>query len=223
MDKPSKKTLERLYFRERKSPEKIGLIYGKHGRTVRDWMYGYGIKLLGPTHLTTGKPAPWNKVKSEREQLRFRTVNIGRIPHNKGKGNISFRCKACGVEVIDKPYRRKLTCSKACRDRMMTEARGENHWNYKDGGIASIQRERMWAKTTEWRKKVLERDGFKCARCSATKRLVAHHLDGWAKHPELRHDPDNGVTLCHDCHWSFHRASSHKAATRAMFERWIRM
>jgi len=222
MDKPSKETLETLYFKEKKSPEKIGLIYDRNGRTIRGWMYSYGIKLLGPTHLITGKTAPWNKVKSEREQLRLRTVNVGRIPHNKGKGNISFICEVCGTDVSDKPYRRKRTCSKLCRDELNHLLRGTKHWNFNGEGVANHQRQRLWALGREWRTKVLTRDNFICAACPSRKRMVAHHLDGWANHPDKRFDLGNGITLCHDCHWRFHREVSHKNATADSFWDWLR-
>lgn len=215
----TKSELEQWYLVEKKSPEKIGEMFGRKGRAVRDWMERYGIPRLGPKYLTTGKPAPWNaKPKPSHVIESLRSANIGRAPHNKGKGRSSFNCENCGTVVFDKPYRRKRTCSTECRGKL----RGTSHWNYKDGGVASIQRQRLWSKTTEWRKGVLERDGLKCKRCCTTHRLVAHHLDGWAKHPELRHDPQNGVTLCHDCHWQFHRDTSHKSATKVMFEVWIR-
>lgn len=218
MTKPSKETLEHLYFKEKKSPEKIGILYARSGRTVRDWMYSYGIELLGATHLITGKPAPWNSGPKPAHVIdAMRKANTGRVPHNKGKGNVSFKCEACGSVVIDKPYRRRRTCSKECRGAL----RGKTHWNYRDGGVAHHQRERMWAECKEWRLAVLRRDRRKCLACSSTKRLVAHHLDGWAKHPELRFDVDNGATMCHDCHWQFHRDTSHRHATKAMFNAWL--
>lgn len=51
-----------------------------------------------------------------------------------------------------------------------------------------------------WRKAVFTRDGYKCRECPAKKPLVAHHVKAWAKHPELRFDVDNGLTLCRACH-----------------------
>lgn len=56
-----------------------------------------------------------------------------------------------------------------------------------------------------WRKAVFERDKFTCQQCGETKGgLNAHHIKGWAKHPEARFDIDNGITLCVNCHQKKH-------------------
>ena len=53
-----------------------------------------------------------------------------------------------------------------------------------------------------WRKEVKDRDGWKCRisnhQCSG--KLVAHHIFRWQKFPELRHEVNNGITLCHFHH-----------------------
>jgi hypothetical protein len=220
--KASKAELEELYFEQKQSPEKIAQIYKCHPRSVRAWMYQYDIKLLGATHLITGKPAPWNKRPKPPHVLEaLRTACVGRTPHNKGKGNISFSCEVCGTYVTDKPYRRKRTCSKTCKDELSHLQRGTTHWNY-TGAEPSTQRRRLWADAREWRTKILTRDGYKCAACESNKRLGAHHIDGWAANAALRFDTNNGATLCHDCHWNFHRQYSHKKANRAMYEDWLK-
>lgn len=52
----------------------------------------------------------------------------------------------------------------------------------------------------EWRERrndALRRDGFRCQRCSATRRLQVHHLT----YVRVGHeDPDDLVTLCARCH-----------------------
>lgn len=218
----SKEELERWYFAEKKSPEVIAKMFGVHGRTVRGWMEAHGIKRLGATHLVTSRKAPWNaKPRPPHVIEAARRVNTGRPSPSRGKGSVTFSCEACGTLVTDKPYRRKRTCSKSCRDQLNHLLRGEKHWNYNDGGISNTQRQRLWAQCLEWRQIVIKRDG-KCAACGSPRKLRAHHLDSWAKHPEKRFDPTNGITMCHDHHWQFHRETSHKAATKEMFEEWIK-
>jgi hypothetical protein len=56
----------------------------------------------------------------------------------------------------------------------------------------------------EWRNAVFKRDRYKCHKCGSKKGIQAHHIKGWAKHPESRFDVDNGVTLCIDCHANQH-------------------
>lgn len=56
----------------------------------------------------------------------------------------------------------------------------------------------------KFRKTVRARDGHKCVWPQCTEHrygeLVVHHIRGWAKFPNLRYDPDNGVTLCKKHH-----------------------
>lgn len=54
----------------------------------------------------------------------------------------------------------------------------------------------------EWRKRVKQRDRYKCQMpsCSETTRLQVHHIKKWSSASNLRYDIDNGITLCKRCH-----------------------
>ena len=56
-----------------------------------------------------------------------------------------------------------------------------------------------------WRKAVIERDGGKCVDCGSKKNVEAHHIIPWAEAPELRADPENGLTQCIECHSKCHK------------------
>ena len=62
-----------------------------------------------------------------------------------------------------------------------------------------------------WGLVVKQRDGFKCTWCgeSDSKKLRAHHIihKMFCTNEEAL-DPDNGITLCHDCHVEQHRLDS---------------
>jgi hypothetical protein len=47
-----------------------------------------------------------------------------------------------------------------------------------------------------WEQIVKERDHYVCQLCGAAVGLIAHHIKGWIKYPELRYDISNGITLC---------------------------
>lgn len=50
----------------------------------------------------------------------------------------------------------------------------------------------------DWMKAVKNRDGWTCriADDNCNGRLEAHHILRWSKHPELRYEVNNGITLC---------------------------
>ena len=57
----------------------------------------------------------------------------------------------------------------------------------------------------ELRRRVLERDGWKCQRCGAAKHLQVHHQRFRA---HLGNDvEDNLITLCTECHGQMHQQS----------------
>ena len=61
-----------------------------------------------------------------------------------------------------------------------------------------------------WRNAVFERDNYTCQVCGARGvKVNAHHRKQYAFFPELRYDPDNGVTLCVPCHKAVHRRRRH--------------
>ena len=82
---------------------------------------------------------------------------------------------------------------------------GDKNWNWKGGVKSENQAIRCGMDYRDWRKGVFQFDDFTCVRCG--KRggdLHAHHIDSFADRPEFRFDPDNGVTLCEDCHFLIH-------------------
>ena len=50
-----------------------------------------------------------------------------------------------------------------------------------------------------WAKKVKDRAGWKCEYCGKDGPVAAHHIIPRTCHP-LRHDMENGVSLCHPRH-----------------------
>lgn len=63
-----------------------------------------------------------------------------------------------------------------------------------------------WRRTSSYRKwadAVIDRDG-KCQACGEEAHLHAHHLLHASHNPALRFRVSNGITLCQQCHSSFH-------------------
>lgn len=53
-----------------------------------------------------------------------------------------------------------------------------------------------------WHKRVLERDDYTCKKCGLKDEEVveADHIKPASEFPELKHDLNNGMTLCANCH-----------------------
>jgi hypothetical protein len=76
----------------------------------------------------------------------------------------------------------------------------EKHWNWK-GGITPLRKKlHSTGELKRWRIAVLKRDNYSCQNCGNRERLEVDHIKRWHEYPELRHDINNGRTLCHDCH-----------------------
>lgn len=86
---------------------------------------------------------------------------------------------------------------------------GTNHPNY-NHSVSDDQRikDRRDDKNKQWRKSVILRDNLTCQKCKLTiidVKLNAHHMYSYLEYPDLRHDVNNGITLCAECHINFHK------------------
>lgn len=121
-------------------------------------------------------------------------------------------CQNCGIEFSRYSSRKAKFCSTTCVHKFQT---GVNNHFY--GKTMKGEDSPRWIKDrtklvkkqirndyayVEWRKQVWLRDNFKCriADENCQGRIEAHHILGWAEYPELRYQPNNGITLCHAHH-----------------------
>lgn len=91
------------------------------------------------------------------------------------------------------------------------------------GGITPInQIIRRRLEIRLWRKAVFERDNFTCQKCGRKGGyLVAHHIFNFAEYPELRFAIDNGITLCKECHWEFHKKYGKQNNTKEQLQEFV--
>lgn len=111
-------------------------------------------------------------------------------------------CPKCGARSI----------SEHMKVRMKGLFVGEKHpfWN---PNLTDEERneKRDTQEHVEWRKSVFERDDYTCQCCGQRGgRLNAHHIFSFKTYIHLRLDINNGVTLCKECHKSFHKIYGNK-------------
>ena len=121
-------------------------------------------------------------------------------------------CGNCGKPFHSRQSRKQKFCSIVC---MGLSKSGVNNYFY--GKTMSSENSPRWIKDRtklakrqvrndyaykEWRKNVWVRDGFKCRidNTDCQGRIEAHHILSWRDYPELRYQPNNGITLCQAHH-----------------------
>ncbi len=87
---------------------------------------------------------------------------------------------------------------------------GENNPNWKGGVTTLRERLRRHKQYRGWRLSVLNRDNYTCIYCGDTNKLRIHHIISLRECMdyginELMYDPNNGETVCEDCHKGIHK------------------
>jgi hypothetical protein len=84
------------------------------------------------------------------------------------------------------------------QDDMFFQMYGRNYYFTR---VLESEQKRQFA----WRNRVLINDDFTCRKCKhKIGGLEAHHIYSYKYEPELRYDPNNGITFCDWCHKKFH-------------------
>lgn len=113
----------------------------------------------------------------------------GYTPWNKGKHFMPTNIEQ--LKEIGKKYQYKKG-----------ELSGEKHHNWR-GGVTPVHIQiRNSEEGKQWRINVFKRDNYTCVLCGQRGgELIADHIKGFSKHPELRFELSNGRTLCKKCNY----------------------
>ena len=118
--------------------------------------------------------------------------------------------KSCGCFKLERLASMIGKNSPSYNPNLTDEERLKNRYRMSDGDFRS------------WANLIKERDNYTCQICNKHGgNLNAHHLNGWNAFPEQRFDPDNGVTLCTDCHKEFHSQYGYGDNTREQFDEYV--
>jgi 5-methylcytosine-specific restriction endonuclease McrA len=121
---------------------------------------------------------------------------------------MDYRC-ACGT-IARTTFANFKHHNVRCFECGKNKIAGKNNYQWiedREEGVRRSSRE-----DRAWRTQVFQRDNYTCQCCGQRgKKLNAHHLFDYQNHRHLALDLDNGVTLCKDCHVSFHKKYGAKA------------
>lgn len=132
------------------------------------------------------------------------------------------------ANVLHMPYQRynyylkngKYYCQK-CAMAIYNSGKNNPSWN---PNLTDKERitGRHFPEYKDFVKRVLARDHYTCKCCGhSSTNLEVHHLNGYNWFPEGRTDETNAITLCENCHSSFHSIYGQGNNTKEQFEEWI--
>jgi 5-methylcytosine-specific restriction endonuclease McrA len=137
------------------------------------------------------------------------------------KQKLKYRCE-CGNDshIAFAKFQSGQRCDKCRAKKISEKLRGPNASNWDQTRTMEERiKDRRYPEYYEWRRNVFERDDFTCQICGIRgSKLNAHHIQSFAKFPDLRTDVSNGVTLCSSCHSTYHRKIEHNTATTEGWE-----
>jgi len=122
--------------------------------------------------------------------------------------HISETCLVCGESFTVHPSDQAKSanggkyCSQKCaKIANGDKQRGEQNPQWRGGVTPENKRARESKEMKQWKVNVFDRDKYTCQSCGKKGGyLHAHHKKHFSLYPELRFDPENGETLCRQCH-----------------------
>jgi hypothetical protein len=125
------------------------------------------------------------------------------------QNRVELICKTCHKPYQRRPsnikYRGTGYCCNKCEWESYRLKRGALSPSWKGGKEDKYdQLERRRPEYIAWRKTVFARDNYRCRipNCNNHEHYVEpHHIKRWNDYPDLRYDPNNGITLCKKHHY----------------------
>ena len=178
----------------------------RKGSTNPNWRGGGKWKRCPQCHQRFFDSQTYNR--STRKCCSTKCANIFRGERRKKR--IIKICPVCKNEYERSAIHaaKSTYCSYNCMSvAYVRRLRGAKNPNWKNGITPFNVKLRASKATKSWRLAVLTRDENKCTQCGTKENLHGHHIKSWKKYPGLRWEIDNGLTLCHACHWAKHRSA----------------
>lgn len=139
------------------------------------------------------------------------------------KGSVIWLCICSCGEDVEVPTSQLTTNKRQSCGCIRKNMVGINHPAYNPSLTEYDRRNKRYSigasPNYNLNKKAFERDSFTCQHCRKVGGdLNAHHLNSWNTHKDQRFDLNNLVTLCIECHSSFHKVFGYGNNTTQQFE-----
>lgn len=182
----TKEKLVELHFNRKMNLSEIGANYNCDAANVVYYFKKYGLnsRKSGWVAWNKGVESQFKKEKS---------------PNWKGGKN---KCSDCGSVLSNRVAKKCKSCAGKGKKGAVGWCKEKRYNWIADRSLIKRQDERNNPEYKQWRAAVLKRDNYDCKinnqDCSG--KIVAHHILSWSQYPELRHDINNGIALCHYHH-----------------------
>lgn len=181
-----------------------------------------GYKIPVVEHIYTKKNGDITIIRTTTPRGTKIKVKVQDLP--KGSNyKVKCKCDICGKittnmwnDYIQNNHNGKTYCNK-CSSMLIC---GEKHPNF-NNNLTEEERQikRGYKEYTDFVKKVIIRDKGKCKICG-NRADVVHHLNSYDWFKEGGTDETNGISLCNNCHKSFHSKYGYGRNTRMQFKVW---
>ena len=201
------------YWKNKKRPEHSKKLKGKkHHFYGRKRSNNTKRKIGKSNRLTISKIKKRYPLFSKIEEMRYNPDKPGEIqvhcknhncPNSKEKGGWFTPKKgqlSKRIEAIENPGgygESNFYCSDECKNSCPL---------YRSRSMKSLLNRKLIYTQEEinlWRKQVLNQDNHQCQRCGSKENLHCHHIIPGKINSIFTLDPDNGIVLCKDCHYSY--------------------
>ena len=198
--------------------EKIGEKYSVSRNAVKRILVNMGVEIVSQSEMMKR----WWEACQGEDRKKMVAAAHAKNRELAEKGELSFQ-RVWREDRGRMTEHARKNALKMCRNRKrngMTGRTGPKHHHWdptraKENRIKFRKTEEHYA----WVRAVYEKDGFICQACGYDKggTLNAHHLYSYADFEELRHEVSNGITLCKECHVSFHDVYGYGRNTAEQF------
>jgi hypothetical protein len=197
--------------------QKYGLLevvsyVGSNGKKSSLWecVCECGNKIIQTTnHLTTGNTKSCGCIsKKDLTGKTFRKLNVIKLLRSENQNRIWLCQCECGntIDISTADLSREYILSCGCSEKYSIEC----------------IKTRRYEKYVDWRKRIFERDEYRCSVCGKTGGMHAHHLVNYIYDQDHSYDLNNGITMCKECHRLFHKTYGVKNNTKNQFKEFTR-